>query len=191
MKTLYLATQSQLKRRQYENFVARWGYGVVPCVIDLPEFQSLDVEQVAIQKLQYAKTRTSHAPLLIDDTGVEIEGLSGFPGALVGPILKQGRVGLIAKLCAGVLKDNKVQASVWTSVVIQHGESYVTGLGQLKGTLDFSDKSRFNDPDLTGVFYLEGHDIPQNQMPDDKEFYAHRFSALADAIGALEGEIKQ
>lgn len=185
MKTLYLASGSAHKRRQYEHFLAPLGYGIVPCVLDLPEFQSMDVEEVAVQKLQFAKARTTHAPLIVDDTGVEIEGLNGFPGALVGPILKRGKVGLIAKLCAGVLENNRVAASVWTCVAIQKGDTYVKGLGELKGTLDFSDASRFNDPDLMGVFYLDGHDIPQNEMQDDKLFYAHRFTALEEAICSL------
>jgi inosine/xanthosine triphosphate pyrophosphatase family protein len=175
-----------LKRRQYENFVKAWGYGIVPCVLDLPEFQSMDVEEVAIQKLKFAKTQTSHFPLLIDDTGVEIEGLFNFPGALVGPILKRGRVGLIAKLCAGVLQEGRVRAWVRTAVVIQQGDTCVTGLGSLAGTLDFNDKDRFDDPDLTGVFYLDGHDVPQNQLPDENDFYIHRFAALEEAITQLQ-----
>ena len=50
--------------------------------LDLPEIQSLDLEQVVRAKAAVAWERLRR-PVLVEDTGLELDGLGGFPGPLV------------------------------------------------------------------------------------------------------------
>lgn len=50
--------------------------------IDLEEIQSTDVRKVVSHKLQQAYQQLQ-TPVLVEDTGIHIQTLNGFPGALV------------------------------------------------------------------------------------------------------------
>lgn len=50
--------------------------------LDLPEIQSLDLRTVLEAKADSA-WRTLGRPLLVDDTGLELDALGGFPGPLI------------------------------------------------------------------------------------------------------------
>jgi|AP58_3_1055460.scaffolds.fasta_scaffold01157_9 XTP/dITP diphosphohydrolase len=51
--------------------------------IDLPEIQSTDVKEVAREKLKTAMKELKNKPCIIDDSGLHINRLNGFPGALI------------------------------------------------------------------------------------------------------------
>ena len=50
--------------------------------IDLPEIQSTDVMEVAKEKLKEAMKHIK-GPCIVDDSGLHIDNLNGFPGALI------------------------------------------------------------------------------------------------------------
>ena len=50
--------------------------------LDLPEIQSLDLEQVVRAKASAAWERLQR-PVLVEDTALELVGLGGFPGPLI------------------------------------------------------------------------------------------------------------
>lgn len=50
--------------------------------IDLPEIQSMDVEEVCLEKVKHAYTQLKK-PVIVEDTGVYIHNMNGFPGALI------------------------------------------------------------------------------------------------------------
>jgi len=58
------------------------GLNIVARKLDIPEIQSLDVEDVAKAKALSAFQATG-LPVVVDDTGMSIEALNGLPGALV------------------------------------------------------------------------------------------------------------
>lgn len=50
--------------------------------LDLPELQSVDVEEVAVHKVKYAYS-VLQRPVMVDDTGLYIDAWNGLPGGLV------------------------------------------------------------------------------------------------------------
>lgn len=67
--------------------------------LDLPEIQSLDLRQVLEAKAD-AAWRQLGTPLLVDDTGLELAALGGFPGPLVKWLLESVGAGGIGDLAA-------------------------------------------------------------------------------------------
>lgn len=58
------------------------GFDIKSREIDLKEVQSLSVEEVAKEKVMQAY-RILRVPVVVEDTGLHINGLNGFPGALI------------------------------------------------------------------------------------------------------------
>ena len=59
--------------------------------VDLPEIQSLDLEKVVLAKAAAAHSRLER-PVLVDDTSLELAGLGGFPGPLLGALEIRHRI---------------------------------------------------------------------------------------------------
>ena len=76
---LVFVTSNQGKLREAEAVLGR---RLQHRGLDLPELQSLDLEQVVRGK---AKAAWEHLkqPVLVEDTALELGGLGGFPGPLV------------------------------------------------------------------------------------------------------------
>lgn len=77
--------------------------------LDLPEIQALDVAEVARHK---ARTAFEHAgrPVLVEDTGLEIDALGGLPGAFVRWFLASlGPAGICALVPAGTARTARAR----------------------------------------------------------------------------------
>ena len=59
-----------------------WGNELAAVELDLPEIQSLDLEEVLHAKGDEAWKRLAR-PLVVEETGLELAALAGFPGPLV------------------------------------------------------------------------------------------------------------
>lgn len=68
--------------------------------LELPEYRSDDVGEIARGKAEYAWTQLK-TPLIVDDTGFFIDALNGFPGPYAAYVLKSiGNTGIL-KLMEG------------------------------------------------------------------------------------------
>lgn len=74
-----LITGRAEKAREISEFIK---ISIESISIDLPEIQSLDIERIGIEKAKSAFEKIGK-PLIIDDTGLYINILNGFPGPLV------------------------------------------------------------------------------------------------------------
>lgn len=83
-----------------EEFGKIIGEQLVNIDIDLPEIQSTTVMEVGIEKLKEARKHIE-GPCIIDDTGLHIDKLNGFPGALIKFFHKDLKNDGIIKLCKG------------------------------------------------------------------------------------------
>jgi len=73
--------------------------------LDIPEPRSGDIATIATEKAQYA-FRQLNTPLIVDDTGLFIDALAGFPGPYAAYVLNTlGNAGIL-KLMEGVLGRN-------------------------------------------------------------------------------------
>jgi len=68
--------------------------------LEIDEIQEIDVEKVARKKAMSAYANVGEA-CLVDDTGLYIDYLNGFPGALVTWMVKSVGIEMIAKMCSG------------------------------------------------------------------------------------------
>ena len=83
IRKLYFVTTSLLKFQQ----VKEWIYELDPSIVieqkvlDIPEIQSLNLEEVALEKAKIAYQITK-CPILVDDEGLYLEQYNNFPGPL-------------------------------------------------------------------------------------------------------------
>jgi non-canonical purine NTP pyrophosphatase (RdgB/HAM1 family) len=67
--------------------------------LELPEIQSIDVEEVITYKAKYAYNALGRKPVMVEDTGLYIEAWNGLPGALIKWFIKSvGTTGICSML---------------------------------------------------------------------------------------------
>ncbi|MBW4654655.1 MAG: non-canonical purine NTP pyrophosphatase [Kaiparowitsia implicata GSE-PSE-MK54-09C] len=79
MHDFLFVTHSRHKLAEAERYMGR---KLKHFGLDLPELQSVDVEEVAVHKVKHAN-HVLKRPVLVDDTGLYIDAWNGMPGALV------------------------------------------------------------------------------------------------------------
>jgi non-canonical purine NTP pyrophosphatase (RdgB/HAM1 family) len=95
---LVLVTGNAGKAREVERIL---GHPVDRVVLDLPEIQSVDVEEVVAHKAR-AAWEAVRRPVLVEDTGLYLAALDGLPGALVRWFVERvGAAGICALVPAG------------------------------------------------------------------------------------------
>lgn len=99
--------------------------------LDLPEIQSLDFEEVLREKVRAAFAAVRR-PLIVEEAGLELAALSGFPGPLVRWMLDAIGAEGIARtaLALGEARARAVAVLAWTD-----GERTIGARGQVDGTL--------------------------------------------------------
>jgi non-canonical purine NTP pyrophosphatase (RdgB/HAM1 family) len=150
--------------------------------LDLPEFQSLDLDEIVRSKARMAWQQIER-PVLVEDTGLELTGLGGFPGPLVRWLLVSvGPEGIcrIAR-CFG---DSGAKARCL--VCATDGSIEIVGEGVVRGTIasqptgrgGFGWDSAFIPNDSDGRTYGE-------MTVEEKNLISHRrkaFLVLRDAL---------
>jgi XTP/dITP diphosphohydrolase len=145
--------------------------------VELDEIQELDLEKVALNKLNQAYEIVKK-PVIIDDVSVEIDEWNCFPGPLVKWMLKggEGEAGLVLKML-GSEKNRKATAKL--AIGFHDGKIPYIFIGEAKGRIatEIMGENGFGwDP----VFIPEGFDISYAQMdPKEKDKISHRGKALA------------
>ncbi len=99
---------------------------------DIPEIQSLDINEIIKFKLSMAKDKSnySNCNLIVEDTGLYLKALNGFPGPLVKFMLESiGNDGIFnicnklnnyeaeATTCFGLYNSNKNEISFFSATI--------------------------------------------------------------------------
>jgi non-canonical purine NTP pyrophosphatase (RdgB/HAM1 family) len=152
------------------------------CALDLPELQTLDLEEVVRGKARTAWERLGR-PVLVEDTSLEMAGLGGFPGPLIRWLLVSvGPEGI----CRIVNSFDDVRATARCLICATDGVAEVFGEGVVEGTIapsprgggGFGWDSTFVPSDGGGRSYGE-------MSEEEKNLISHRhkaFIALRDAL---------
>jgi non-canonical purine NTP pyrophosphatase (RdgB/HAM1 family) len=152
--------------------------------LDLPELQTLDLQEVVRGKAKTAWERLGR-PVLVEDTGLELAGLGGFPGPLVRWLLASvGAEGI----CKVVSCFDDRRATARCLICATDGSTEIFGEGVVEGTIapsprgggGFGWDSAFVPADGGGRTYGEMNE-------DEKNLISHRhkaFIALRDALTA-------
>jgi len=151
--------------------------------VDLPEIQSPDLVEVLRAKAAEAWRRLSR-PLVVEETGLELAALGGFPGPLVKWMLAAvGPEGIARTAIA--LGDPRATARC--AVLFKDGEREVLGQGEDRGTLVLPPRGEHGfgwDP----VFQHEGGEKTYAELGmEAKDATGHRGRAWRDLVARLAG----
>jgi non-canonical purine NTP pyrophosphatase (RdgB/HAM1 family) len=120
--------------------------------IDLMEVQSLDIEEVAKHKVMEA-FKILNKPVIVEDTGLCIDNLNGFPGALIK--FYYNKLGLEKMLEISATS----KATAKSIIAYYDGINYATFLGEATGhissTIEYGHFNHAWDP----IFIPDGSDF--------------------------------
>lgn len=141
--------------------------------IDIPEIQSLNLDEVIRDKAQKAY-QILKKPVLVEDISFEMKALNGLPATFIKFFLKTlGTEGTVA-LTYG--KDTKTK--VTAAVAIYDGKSLKIFKGSIWGTLSKKDRGKYGFG-FDKVFIPNGASLTLAQMPPSvKNKISHRAKAL-------------
>ena len=133
---IIFATSNASKVKIARERLERYGINVIQRSVETSEIQSLDVEEVGMEKARQLLGKLQE-PFFIDDSGFTIYALNGFPGALIKPTIDAIGDSGILKLMEGK-KDRKVNAEsvlVYANPKTNELKSFI---GTFEGTLSES-----------------------------------------------------
>lgn len=148
---------------------------------DLPEIQSLDLMEVLDAKGTEAARRLGR-PVVVEETGLELGVLGGFPGPLVKWMLAAIGAEGIARVAIS-LGDPSVTARC--ALLSVDGDRRIVGRGATRGELVLPPRGGRGfgwDP----VFRPEGEDLTYGELDGDrKDEIGHRGRAWRDLVRRL------
>jgi non-canonical purine NTP pyrophosphatase (RdgB/HAM1 family) len=176
---LVFVTSNLNKVREAE---AVLGCALDHCALDLPEIQSLDLAEVVRGKAA-AAWREIGRPVLVEDTGLELAGLGGFPGPLVRWLLTSVGAAGIGRIA---LCFDDPRATARCLLCATDGSIEICGEGVVEGSIaaeprgpgGFGWDSVFIPDEPGGLTYGEMSD-------EEKNGISHRrraFEALKEAL---------
>jgi len=100
-KVVYLASTNVHKYLEAREVVASYGLSLAFLREDVPELQADDVAAIAAEGARWAAEKWD-LPVLVEDTGLFIEALGGFPGPYASYVLRTIGLEGVLKLLEGV-----------------------------------------------------------------------------------------
>lgn len=170
---IILATGNKFKAKETEEIL---DIKLEVSSIELDEIQEIDLEKVALHKLNQAY-KILKKPVMIDDVSFEINAWNSFPGPLVKWILKAGNgPSLLLKLLESE-KDRRALAKL--AIGFHDGKKPRLFFGQVKGTVAYEIRGD-NGFGWDRVFIPDGYDETFAEMSSKlKNSISHRGIALA------------
>ena len=158
------------------------GRDLSQCDLDIREIQAIHVKDVVQEKAREAYLILKK-PVLVEDTGLYIERLGGFPGALIKWVLGSiGNEGICRLLKDGV--DRSAYAE--TGLCLYNGKEFRTFFGRVDGKIVSAPRGATNfgwDP----VFQPDGHNRTFAEMSaEEKNAISMRARAFAKLKEYLE-----
>lgn len=172
---LYFATSNNNKFKEAKAILAEAGTELQHFDFKHTEIRSDSLEEIAADAVKKAYT-TIHKPVFVEDTGLFIEALNGFPGTYSGWVLS--KIG-----CEGILKllervENR-EAEFRAVIALHDGKQIRTFIGVCKGRIaeEAVGESGFGyDP----IFIPKGHSQTFAQNIELKNKLSHRYVSLSE-----------
>jgi non-canonical purine NTP pyrophosphatase (RdgB/HAM1 family) len=100
-------------------------------MLDLPEVQAVNIEEVITEKARYAYEALGRQPIVVEDTGLFIEAWNGLPGALAKWFVQHvGDTGICTML------DGFASRRAWaTTVVATYDDQIHLFTGKVQGRI--------------------------------------------------------
>lgn len=151
--------------------------------IDIPETQSLDLNEVITHKAKEAYQRLKK-PVLVEDVSFEIKALKGLPGTFIKFFLKTlGTEGTVA-----LIKGKSTNTKVTAAAAIYDGRNLKIFKGTIYGTLSKKDRGKYGFG-FDKVFIPAGYEKTLAQMPPKlKNNISHRAKVLKKILVYLDSQ---
>ncbi len=173
-----LVTGNPGKRREAERIL---GHQIDTAVVDLPELQELDLRAVLVAKADEAWRRLER-PLVVEETGLELGALNGFPGPLVKWMLQAVGPDGIARVA---LSSGNASVAAVCSLLYRGPEGDVVATGRTEGTLVLPGRGTHGfgwDP----VFLPDGESRTYGELSAErKDAIGHRGRAWRSLLESL------
>lgn len=195
LRSLVLASNNHGKIAEINRLLADQGLSVRPQadfgVPETPETGLTFVEN-ALLKARHA-TRISGRPAIADDSGLEVDALSGAPGILsaryAGPGASDAdNLAKLLEALADVPEPARTARFRCLIVLLRHAEdpTPIICLGTWEGRISFRPRGQHGfgyDP----VFFVPTHGVSAAELdPETKNRLSHRGQALRELVRCLE-----
>lgn len=180
MRELLFLTSNKHKVLEVSPIAREYGISLIPVENLKIEVQSEDLEEIARNSalIGYA---ILGKPVLVEDAGLFIEALNGFPGPYSSYVYKKLGVSGIIKLMEGVSDRRACFRSV---AYIVDGDIIAKGVGEVcgfitespRGSRGFGFDPIFTPGEIAGWRTFAEMDI------DEKNIYSHRAKAVREAF---------
>lgn len=191
MGPLAIVTSNPHKGEEARAILARLGVEAEVVAEEKLEIQSESLEQIALVAARRAHERLKRA-VVVDDSGLFIDALNGFPGPYSSYVYKKIGIAGILRLMEGV--ENRSARFVTALALVSHlGEEIF--VGEVRGYITTSPRGVGGfgfDP----IFQPEGSERTYAEMGDEKNELSHRARAyeamvrgsrILRALGLLRG----
>ncbi len=173
MAHIIFVTGNKNKIREAEAILKPFNITIDGIDVNIDEVQADDVEYIA-KRAAEDSYKILKKPLIVEDSGLYIDALNGFPGPYSSYVYKTLGVDGILKLMAGIEKRNAVFKAV---VAYTDGSITKTFLGLSNGRISLEARGRGwgFDP----IFIPEGVTKTFGEMNvEEKNIFSHRGKAL-------------
>lgn len=168
-RSVSFASSNRHKFGEARRILEPLGIRIRECRITIPEIQSHSIEEISRAKADRAY-QTAGGPVLVEDDGLFIESLGGFPGPYSSYAFDTiGNRGILA------LVGERRDAVFRSAVSYRDGDTTATFSGKIWGTI--SDSPRGYGWGYDPIFVPRGARGTFAQI--DKDAFSHRREALA------------
>ncbi|HDD68900.1 MAG TPA: XTP/dITP diphosphatase [Candidatus Korarchaeota archaeon] len=173
MKTLRFVTSNPHKFREAETILGNYGFRIEWIELKYPEIQADTLKEIVLHSLKWLSERVEQ-PFFIEDAGLFIHSLNGFPGPYSSYVFKTlGNEGILK-----LMEDIKDRRATFKSVIgLAVDDKHYTFCGETNGFIAQSIRGALwgFDP----IFIPEGvGGLTYAELGDKKNLVSHRRKSL-------------
>lgn len=181
MSKICVVTGNKHKFKEISEIAKEYGIELEMCEGFKLEFQASDLEEIVLKSVMLAYIYLNR-PVLVEDAGLFIEALNGFPGPYSNYVYRTIGIAGILKLLSDV--ENR-RACFKSSVALVHNNRVFISTGKVCGTISRTPRGSGGfgfDP----IFIPEGETRTFAEMSiHEKNLYSHRAKAVKKVFEAL------
>ncbi len=177
MASIIFVTGNKNKVREAEVLLRRFGINITDVNLDIDEVQADDIEYIARHAAEDSY-RILKKALIVEDSGLYISALNGFPGPYSSYVYRTLGINGILKLMDNVEERD----AIFKAAVAYADEKIIkVFVGETKGKISFEPRGRGwgFDP----IFIPDGSSKTFGEMStDEKNVFSHRGKALLEFV---------
>ncbi len=183
MKELFFITGNKGKVLEATEKLRPFGFSVVQKDLGYPEIQADGLEEVAAWGISHVQERFHH-PFILEDAGLFIDALQGFPGVYSKYVFLTIGLGGILRLLEKIENRTAVFRSVYA--FSEPGEKPIIVIGECQGTIALK-KQGIHGFGYDPIFIPDGAQKTFGEMTvDEKNRFSHRAKALDELVIVLK-----